>query len=107
MEYRTRHVRTLITGGAGFIGSHLSEALVAAGHHMRILDDLSTGLFDNIAHLTGTRAFESVIDSVFNDRLVAELVDQADAVFHFAAAVGVKLIVERPVHTLETNVHGT
>ena len=100
-------MRTLITGGAGFIGSHLAEALLGAGHDVRVLDDLSTGSFDNIAHLKAARGFEYVIDSVFNDRLVAELVDQADVVFHFAAAVGVKLIVERPVHTLETNVHGT
>jgi UDP-glucose 4-epimerase len=100
-------MRILITGGAGFIGSHLAEALLAAGHQVRILDDLSTGSIDNIAHLRHVPGFEYVIDTVFNDRLVAELVDQADVVFHFAAAVGVKLIVERPVHTLETNVHGT
>jgi UDP-glucose 4-epimerase len=100
-------MRTLITGGAGFIGSHLAEALLAASHQVRVLDDLSTGSIDNIAHLKQTPGFDYVIDSVFNDRLVAELVDQADVVFHFAAAVGVKLIVERPVHTLETNVHGT
>ncbi|MEW6319677.1 MAG: GDP-mannose 4,6-dehydratase [Acidobacteriota bacterium] len=100
-------MRILITGGAGFIGSHLSEALLASGHQVFVIDDLSTGSFDNISHLKDHPGFGYTIDSVFNDRLVAELVDQADVVFHFAAAVGVKLIVERPVHTLETNVHGT
>jgi UDP-glucose 4-epimerase len=100
-------MRILITGGAGFIGSHLGEALLNAGHHVLVLDDLSTGAIDNIARLKGRPGFEYTIDSVFNESLVAEMVDRADAVFHLAAAVGVKLIVERPVHTIETNVHGT
>jgi UDP-glucose 4-epimerase len=100
-------MRILITGGAGFIGSHLSEALLDAGHHVFALDDLSTGAIDNIAHLKGRPGYEYTIDTVFNERVVAELVDRADVVFHLAAAVGVKLIVERPVHTIETNVHGT
>jgi UDP-glucose 4-epimerase len=100
-------MRILITGGAGFIGSHLSEALLDAGHQVFVLDDLSTGSIDNIAHLKGNPAFHYTIDTVFNDPLVAEMVDRADVVFHLAAAVGVKLIVERPVHTIETNVHGT
>ena len=100
-------MRILITGGAGFIGSHLSEALLDAGHQVLVLDDLSTGAIDNIAHLKGRAGFEYTIDSVFNEPLVAEMVDRADVVFHLAAAVGVKLIVERPVHTIETNVHGT
>jgi UDP-glucose 4-epimerase len=100
-------MRILITGGAGFIGSHLCEALLAAGHHVYVLDDLSTGAIDNIAHLKGQPHFHYTIDSVFNDSLVAELVDRADVVFHLAAAVGVRLIVQEPVHTIETNVHGT
>jgi UDP-glucose 4-epimerase len=100
-------MRILITGGAGFIGSHLSEALLDQQHEVFVLDDLSTGSIDNIAHLKGRPGFDYVIDSVFNDRLVAEMVDRVDVIFHLAAAVGVKLIVERPVHTIETNVHGT
>jgi UDP-glucose 4-epimerase len=100
-------VRALITGGAGFIGSHLSDALLAQGHEVLVLDNLSTGSIDNIAHLKGRRGFEYFIDSVENEPLLAELIDRSDVVFHFAAAVGVKLIVEQPVHTIETNVHGT
>jgi UDP-glucose 4-epimerase len=100
-------VRALITGGAGFIGSHLSEALLDAGHDVLVLDNLSTGSFDNIAHLKGRAGFEYFIDAVDNEPLLAELIDRSDVVFHLAAAVGVKLIVEQPVHTIETNVHGT
>jgi UDP-glucose 4-epimerase len=100
-------MRALITGGAGFIGSHLSEALLDAGHHVIILDNLSTGSIDNITHLKGRAGFSYHIESVNNEPLLAELIDQADVVFHFAAAVGVRLIVEQPVHTIETNVHGT
>ena len=100
-------MRTFITGGAGFIGSHLSEALLDRGHQVVILDNLSTGSIDNIAHLKGRPGFEYFIDSVDNEPLLAELIDRSDVVFHFAAAVGVKLIVEQPVHTIETNVHGT
>jgi UDP-glucose 4-epimerase len=97
----------LITGGAGFIGSHLSEALLDQGSQVLILDDLSTGSIDNVAHLKGRPGFEYFIDSVNNEPLLAELIDRSDVVFHLAAAVGVKLIVEQPVHTIETNVHGT
>jgi len=100
-------VRALITGGAGFIGSHLSEALLERGSQVLILDNLSTGSIDNIAHLKGRPGFEYFIDSVNNEPLLAELIDRSDVVFHLAAAVGVKLIVEQPVHTIETNVHGT
>ena len=100
-------MRTLITGGAGFIGSHLAEALLAGGHQVLILDNLSTGSIDNIAHLKGRPGFEYFIDTVNNEGLLAELIDRSDVVFHLAAAVGVKLIVEQPVHTIETNVHGT
>ncbi|MFB3853307.1 MAG: GDP-mannose 4,6-dehydratase [Vicinamibacterales bacterium] len=100
-------MRTLITGGCGFIGSHLAEYLVEAGHEVAVLDDLSTGSIDNISHLKGRPRFQYTIDSVANEPVVAEMVDHADVVFHLAAAVGVKLIVEAPVHTIETNVHGT
>ena len=97
----------LLTGGAGFVGSHLAEALLDAGHQVIVIDDLSTGSMENIAHLKGRAGFEYVIDSVMNEPLTAELIDRADVVFHLAAAVGVKLIVEAPVRTIETNVHGT
>jgi len=100
-------VRALITGGAGFIGSHLSEALLATGNEVLILDNLSTGSIENIAHLKGRPGFEYFVDTVDNEPLLAELIDRSDVVFHFAAAVGVKLIVEQPVRTIETNVHGT
>jgi UDP-glucose 4-epimerase len=100
-------MRTLITGGAGFIGSHLADRLLADGHTVFVLDDLSTGSFDNIAHLKGLPGFHYTIDSVLNERVLAELVDQCDTVYHLAAAVGVRLIVEAPVRTIETNVHGT
>jgi len=100
-------VHALITGGAGFIGSHLSEMLLDRGHEVLILDNLSTGSIDNIGHLKGRAGFEYFIDTVNNEPLLAELIDRSDVVFHFAAAVGVKLIVEQPVYTIETNVHGT
>ena len=100
-------MRALITGGAGFVGSHLAEHLLAHGHEVLILDNLSTGSIENIAHLKGRAGFDYTIDSVSNGPLVAELIDGSDVVFHLAAAVGVKLIVEQPVHTIETNVHGT
>ena len=100
-------MRALITGGAGFIGSHLAEALLDAGHQVLVLDNLSTGSMENIAHLKGRSGFEYFIDTVENEGLLAELIDRGDVVFHFAAAVGVKLIVEQPVYTIETNVHGT
>jgi UDP-glucose 4-epimerase len=100
-------MQALITGGAGFIGSHLCEALLAGGHGVMVLDNLSTGAMSNISHLKGRPNFEYHIDTVSNEALLAELIDRADVVFHFAAAVGVKLIVEQPVHTIETNVHGT
>jgi UDP-glucose 4-epimerase len=100
-------VRALITGGAGFIGSHLTEALLDQGHEVLILDNLSTGSIENIAHIKGRPGFEYFIDTVNNEPLLAELIDRSDVVFHFAAAVGVKLIVEQPVYTIETNVHGT
>jgi UDP-glucose 4-epimerase len=100
-------MRALITGGAGFIGSHLCDALLEHGHEVLVLDNLSTGSIENIQHLKGRRGFEYFIDSVNNEPLLAELIDRSDVVFHLAAAVGVKLIVEQPVNTIETNVHGT
>lgn len=100
-------MHALITGGAGFIGSHLAERCLAEGWHVAVLDDLSTGAMDNIQHLKGRPAFSYHIGSVFDEPLVAEMVDCADVVFHMAAAVGVKLIVDSPVRTIETNVHGT
>jgi UDP-glucose 4-epimerase len=100
-------MRALITGGAGFIGSHLADALLAAGHQVSVLDDLSTGSFDNIVHLKGQPGFQYTIDTVMNEPVLAEMVDQCDVVYHLAAAVGVRLIVESPVRTIETNVHGT
>jgi len=100
-------VRVLITGGAGFIGSHLAEALLAAGHRVTIMDDLSTGRFENIAHLVGQHAFHFAIDSITNDMVLDRLTSECDMVFHLAAAVGVELIVRQPVHTIQTNVMGT
>ena len=100
-------MRVLITGGAGFIGSHLSDAYVERGDEVYVIDDLSSGSFENIAHLKNHPRFQYTIDSVHNQPVVAELIDQCDVVFHLAAAVGVKLIVESPVRTIETNVRGT
>jgi len=100
-------MRALITGGAGFVGSHLAEALLRDGHHVSVIDNLSTGSIENIAHLKHNPAFSYTIDSVEHEPVLAELIDGCDVVFHLAAAVGVRLIVEEPVRTIETNVHGT
>ena len=100
-------MKALITGGAGFIGSHLAERLLQLEHDVLVLDNLSTGSIENIAHLKTEKRFSYVIDSITSESLLAEMVDSSDVVFHLAAAVGVKLIVEQPVHTIETNVHGT
>src|SRR5579864_6113647 len=100
-------MKVLITGGAGFIGSHLADAYIARGDEVHILDDLSTGSMENIQHLKTHPRFHYTLDSVHKAHVVAEMVDECDVVFHLAAAVGVKLIVESPVRTIETNVHGT
>jgi UDP-glucose 4-epimerase len=100
-------MRVLITGGAGFVGSHLSEVLLERGDEVYVLDDLSTGSIENIAHLKPNPKFHYTIESVTNEPVLAELIDRCDTVVHLAAAVGVKLIVESPVRTIETNVHGT
>ena len=100
-------MRYLITGGAGFVGSHLSEELLRRGHEVFVLDDLSTGSITNIAHLKPNARFHYTIDTVMNRGLTAELVDAADIIYHLAAAVGVKLIVESPVRTIETNIQAT
>ena len=100
-------MRILITGGAGFIGSHLADAYLKRGDEIFAIDDLSTGSIENIQHLKSNPRFHYTIDSVHNQPVVAELVDQCDVIFHLAAAVGVKLIVESPVRTIETNVRGT
>ena len=100
-------MHVLVTGGAGFIGSHLADALIARGDSVTVLDDLSTGSIGNIRHLKGQERFQYVIDSVMNKPLLAELVDEADVVAHLAAAVGVRLIVESPVRTLDTNIRAT
>jgi UDP-glucose 4-epimerase len=100
-------VRALVTGGAGFVGSHLCEALLARGDEVFVLDNLQTGSIDNVEHLKADKRFHYTIDSVMNEPVVAELIDRADVVFHLAAAVGVRLIIESPVNTIETNVHGT
>lgn len=100
-------MRVLITGGAGFIGSHLAEKLLMQGHGVHVLDDLSTGSIENIRHLRNEPRFSYTIDSCHDSRLVAELVDESDFVYHLAAAVGVQLIVDSPVRTIETNVHTT
>ena len=100
-------MRVLITGGAGFIGSHLADAYIARGDEVHIIDDLSTGSFRNIQHLKTHARFHYTIDSVLNTPVLSEVMDPCDVVVHLAAAVGVKLIMESPVHTIETNVRGT
>jgi nucleoside-diphosphate-sugar epimerase len=100
-------VKALITGGAGFIGSHLAESLIADGWEVWALDDLSTGSIHNVASIREHEDFHLVVDSVLSHAVVSELVYKCDVVFHLAAAVGVRLIVEQPVHTMVTNVQGT
>jgi len=100
-------VKALITGGAGFIGSHLAEKLIQQGHAVLVLDDLSTGNSQNIESLKNKKRFQFFNDSIMNFSFVKELVDEVDVVFHLAAVVGVRLIVDQPVHTIMTNIRGT
>jgi UDP-glucose 4-epimerase len=100
-------MRYLITGGAGFIGSHLADLLISEGHAVDVLDDVSTGRLQNVAELDGHPDFSCTLGSVDDEALVADLVARADVVVHLAAAVGVRLVVEQPVHAIETNVHCT
>jgi UDP-glucose 4-epimerase len=97
----------LITGGAGFIGSHLAEALLEGGHHVTVIDDLSTGCFENIAHLVAHPKFRFAIDTITNEVVMDRLASECNVIFHLAAAVGVMLIVDRPVHTINTNIMGS
>ena len=100
-------MKHLITGGAGFVGSHLAGTLLERGDEVYAIDNLSTGSIENIEHLKDHPKYHYTIDTISNEPVIAELVDRVDIIFHLAAAVGVRLIVESPVHTIETNVHGT
>lgn len=100
-------MKALITGGAGFIGSHLADKLISSGYKVAILDDLSTGKMENVLHLENNKNFEIVVGSVLNDSLVDKLVEQCDVIFHLAAAVGVELIVKKPMESLTTNIKGS
>lgn len=100
-------MRALITGGAGFIGSHLSEELIRQGYDVTVIDDLSTGSFDNIKHLTKNKNFHFAIETILNETVMDRLVSECDIIYHLAASVGVELIVRDPVRTIETNVLGT
>ena len=100
-------MNVLITGGAGFIGSHLSEALLGGGHSVTVVDDLSTGSLDNLCGVRDNASFRFVRESVRDIATMTSLIDRCDMIFHLAAAVGVQLIVDHPVHTIETNIHGS
>lgn len=100
-------MKILITGGAGFVGSHLADKLIAEGHEITVIDDLSTGRYSNVEHLEGNPNFRLIIDTVLDAELMEELVRETDRVFHMASAVGVRLIMEQPVKTIETIFHGT
>ena len=100
-------MKALVTGGAGFIGSHLCELLLERGDSVKVIDDLSTGRYENIAHLRGNQNFELVIDTILNKSLMEELVKSVDVIFHLASAVGVRLIIQQPVKTIETIIEGT
>ncbi len=100
-------MKILITGGAGFVGSHLADKLIEQGHEITVIDDLSTGRYSNVEHLEGHERFRLIIDTVLNQPLMEELIRETDRVYHMASAVGVRLIMEQPVKTIETIFHGT
>lgn len=100
-------MKILITGGAGFVGSHLADKMIQLGHDVTVIDDLSTGRYSNIEHLEGHERFRLIIDTVLNQKLMEELIRETDRVYHMASAVGVRLIMEQPVKTIETIFHGT
>jgi UDP-glucose 4-epimerase len=100
-------MKILITGGAGFVGSHLADKLFNEGHEITVIDDLSTGRYSNVEHLEGEKNFRLIIDTVLNEKLMEELIRETDRVFHMASAVGVRLIMEHPVKTIETIFRGT
>ena len=100
-------MKVLITGGAGFIGSHLAELYLKEGQQVFVIDDLSTGSIENIEHLKPNPNFQYYLDTITNRQLLRELIDKCDLIVHLAAAVGVQLIVESPVNTIETNIYGT
>ena len=100
-------MKILITGGAGFVGSHLADKLINEGHEITVIDDLSTGRYSNVEHLDGEKNFRLIIDTVLNEKLMEELIRETDRVYHMASAVGVKLIMEHPVKTIETIFRGT
>jgi UDP-glucose 4-epimerase len=100
-------MKILITGGAGFVGSHLADKLIGEGHHVTVIDDLSTGRYSNVEHLEDSDQFRLIIDTVLNEKLMEDLIRETDRVYHMASAVGVKLIMERPVRTIETIFRGT
>lgn len=100
-------MQALITGGAGFIGSHLAELLVAKGHEVVALDNLSTGRAENLSGLAGNSSFHLVVGDILNDRLVDKYAERCDVIFHLAAAVGVQLIVNKPLESLTTNIRGS
>lgn len=100
-------MKALITGGAGFIGSHLTELLLGQGHSVTILDNLSTGRYENVAHLDGRPEFQAVVGDILNEKLVDKLVERCDAIFHLAAAVGVELIIKKPLESMMTNIRGS
>jgi UDP-glucose 4-epimerase len=100
-------MKILITGGAGFVGSHIADRMISDGHEVTVIDDLSTGRYSNVEHLEGNPNFRLIIDTVLNQPLMEELIRESDRVFHMASAVGVRLIMEQPVKTIETIFHGT
>ena len=100
-------MKVLITGGAGFIGSHLSDELIAGGNEVAVLDNLSTGRFENITHMDGNKAFQFIEGTILNETLVDKLVERCDVVYHLAAAVGVDLVVKKPLESLVTNIKGS